>query len=96
MGMFGNTNMGESTKHARIKVEIVNSCDAEWKIDILKTEATPPDDLKEALKADCKGGTIQVRRDVSQACWWRAKKCVQIREDGAAVVEGINRIGWSA
>ncbi len=57
MGMFGNTNMGESTKHARIKVEIVNSCDAEWKIDILKTEATPPDDLKEALKADCKGGS---------------------------------------
>lgn len=50
MGMFGNTNMGESTKHARIKVEIVNSCDADWKIDILKTEATPPDDLWEALK----------------------------------------------
>ena len=50
MGMFGNTSMGESTKHARVRVEIVNSCDSEWKIDILKTEATPPDELREGLK----------------------------------------------
>jgi hypothetical protein len=50
MEMFGNKSMGESTKHARVRVDLVNSCDGEWKIDILKTEATPPEDLKEELK----------------------------------------------
>ena len=54
MGMFGNTSMGESTKHARVRVEIVNSCDSDWKIDILKTEATPPDELREGLKTIAK------------------------------------------
>jgi len=58
MGMFGNTSMGESTKHARVKVELVNSCDGEWKIDILKTEATPPEDLKEELKQIAKEARV--------------------------------------
>ena len=57
-GHVGNTSMGESTKHARVKVELVNSCDGEWKIDILKTEATPPEDLKEELKQIAKEARV--------------------------------------
>lgn len=40
----------EHYKLARISVEIPNSMDAEWKIDVKKAEAHPPDSLRDAFR----------------------------------------------
>lgn len=40
----------EHCKLARIRVDITNALDEEWKIDIKKAQARPPDDIRRALR----------------------------------------------
>lgn len=47
---FGLAKQSESTKLARVKVDLPNSEDFLWSIDVKKSQATPPDTIKAELK----------------------------------------------
>lgn len=47
---FGLAKKAELTKLARVRVDIPNSLDAEWKIDVRKASAQPPAPVRERLR----------------------------------------------
>lgn len=47
---FGLARQTESTKLARVKIDLPNSEDFSWAIDVKKSRATPPDAIKTELK----------------------------------------------
>lgn len=49
-GWLGFYQQEEHYKLARIQIDITNASDAEWKIDVRKAQASPPDNIREDIK----------------------------------------------
>jgi hypothetical protein len=84
----------ESTKYVRVAIDIPNSVDQEWEIDILKKEASPPkiirDRLKEIIETITEKGR-RVYRNRGQRLSEKTTKSFWVREvHNRAVVYKIN------
>ena len=55
----------ELNKLARIQVDIPSSLDAEWTLDVKKSDAKSPDSIKEELNASVKDSVIRSKRTVN-------------------------------
>lgn len=86
---FRMLNKGELSKLARVRVDIPNSLDDLWSLDIKKSTAIPPETIKKALKS-----TVEKIAEYSKRTWtYRGKKetseniihiwCRNITRDGS-------------
>ena len=67
---FGLLKKTEYTKFCRVKIDITNEKDTDWKIDIKKSNALPPKEIKDMLdnylsKLEKQGVKVYTRRPVS-------------------------------
>ena len=56
---------GEATKHARVQIDFTNALDQEWSIDIKKSKAKPPHEVRERIKqiiSKIAEGSMQIHR----------------------------------
>jgi hypothetical protein len=93
-GWFRIMPKTESTKYVRVAIDIPNSVDQEWEIDILKKEASPPkiirDRLKEIIETITEKGR-RVYRNRGQRLSEKTTKSFWVREvHNRAVVYKIN------
>lgn len=59
---FGLARKSELTKLSRVQIDIPNSLDAEWKIDVKKASAQPPRPVRERLRQIVEGLGVPSRR----------------------------------
>ena len=59
---FGLAKKGELTKLSRVRIDIPNSLDAEWKIDVRKASAQPPAPVRERLRQIVEGLGVPSKR----------------------------------
>ncbi len=76
----------EFTRLARVRVDIPNTIDEDWRIDIRKAQARPP----EALRSDLARIAGDVRRIAREVFVHRGKRTDPIRADGIARIWQIN------
>ena len=59
---FGILKKTEFTKLCRVKIDIENDLDTDWKIDIKKSKASPPKEIKDYLAEFMSSIEIQGKR----------------------------------